>query len=263
MKRKIRTSALWTIAGFVLGIIVLLWLFFRAQPSSVTSINSTMLKNSIENASDLITTEYNYANVGKFENSHELNGWEVPFTQKNFLLTYQGQVKLGVDASQIDVSIRPGKIILDCPAIIVLSNTIDESSVEVYNESANIFNPISVRDYLNFASQEKAKILQDLDRSDVIEKAKQETERSLKQLLQMVPEIRDSYTVEVRFPDTNPPLSADESESSRTQSDTDENSQTEPDADSESGTAQNSGSDSSADEQPSSDEPANPDPEAE
>lgn len=202
--KKLRTSAVWTIFGFIICLFLLLWLFFTSRPSTSTSINSTMLKNSIENASDLITTEYNYAKVGKFENSHEINGWQIPFTQKNFLLTYQGQVKLGINARDLEITVRNNKVIVDCPPIEVISNTIEEESIEIYDESMNLLNPISIQDYLDFATVQKQTILKELDEKNVIEEAKAETQRSLTQLLEMIPELRENYTIEIHFSDDQP-----------------------------------------------------------
>ncbi|WP_370807359.1 DUF4230 domain-containing protein [Faecalibacillus intestinalis] len=39
----------------------------------------------------------------------------------------------------------------------ILSHEIDENSIEVYDESSNIFNQISINDYKSFATKEKEK----------------------------------------------------------------------------------------------------------
>ncbi len=226
--KKLRTSAVWTIIGFSIGLILLLYLFFSARPSSSTQITSTMLRNSIENASDLITTEYNYAEVGKYENAHEINGWTIPFTNKNFLLTYQGQVKLGINARDLKITLRNQKVTVDCPPIEVLSNTIDEESVEIYDESMNVFNPISIQDYLNFAAAQKKAALKKIDENGVVDRAKQETERSLRQLLEMIPDIAENYTIEIRFPEQDRPLyQEDEADTEHSSDDSQDNPETE------------------------------------
>lgn len=199
--KKLKTSALWTLVGIAIGILLLLWFLFTRAAVPATSITSTTLKNSLTAASDLTTTVYSYGRVGKFENSHQINGWDVPFTQKRFLLTYQGTVKLGIDTSELEIRMGSGKITINCPTVEILENTIDEKSVEVYDESMNLLNPISINDYLAFAEQEKAKAAEEVEANGVMEEAENKTRTALVQLLNMIPEIQENYTIEVTFRD--------------------------------------------------------------
>ncbi|WRK53352.1 DUF4230 domain-containing protein [Coprobacillaceae bacterium CR2/5/TPMF4] len=56
---------------------------------------------------------------------------------------------------KIKVDVSNDNITVSIPDIEILSNEIDESSIEVYDESRNIFNPISVNDYATFATSQK------------------------------------------------------------------------------------------------------------
>ena len=64
---------------------------FFANKQTEPEITSTLIQNRIEQASDLVTTKYHYAKVGKFENSLSLNGWSIPLTNKYFILTFEGE----------------------------------------------------------------------------------------------------------------------------------------------------------------------------
>ena len=66
---------------------------FFANKQTEPEITSTLIQNRIEQASDLVTTKYHYAKVGKFENSLSLNGWSIPLTNKNFILTFEGEIQ--------------------------------------------------------------------------------------------------------------------------------------------------------------------------
>ncbi len=122
-----------------------------------TKVSDTTVKNALVSISELATSDYHYTKVGKFTNSLKLNGWTIPFTEKSFLLTYEGDIKAGYDLSDAKVSVSNKRITVTLPKVKVLENTISEKSIKVYDEKNNIFNSISVSDYKAFALKEKGK----------------------------------------------------------------------------------------------------------
>ena len=145
---------------------------FFANKQTEPEITSTLIQNRIEQASDLVTTKYHYAKVGKFENSLSLNGWSIPLTNKYFILTFEGEIQLGTDLSK--------------------------SSIEVYDETKNIFNPISVSDYKAFAVEQKDKALSEAKKKGLMKTAQKNTEKSIKEIISIIPDT-DDYTIEVTF----------------------------------------------------------------
>lgn len=202
MNQSSRKSLWILLCGVLAGILIMLvpGALFSGQ-NSKTEISSTTLKNSLVSASELTVTKFNYAKVGKFTNSLELNGWTIPFTQKDFLLTYQGVVSLGVLMDQADVQVdeTARTIAIQVPGISVLSNQIIEDSIEVYNENTNLFNPIQVSDYLEFAKSQKATALQEVRKHHILNEAKEDAADAITALLNMIPEIHQNYTIEVSF----------------------------------------------------------------
>lgn len=122
-----------------------------------TAITDTTIKNSLNAISELATADYHYTKVGKFSNSLKFSGWTIPFTQKSFLITYEGDVKAGYDLTQAKIAIRGKKITITLPAVKVIANTIDENTIKVYDETNNIFNSIKITDYKSFALKQKSK----------------------------------------------------------------------------------------------------------
>ncbi len=188
----------------ILGLIVIIVVFisgmFFASRKTEPTITSTLIQNSIEQASDLVTTKYHYSKVGKFENSLDLNGWTIPLTNKNFILTFEGEIQIGTNLSNAKVKIEDKKIIVNLDSVEVLSNTIDEESIEIYDETKNIFNPISVSDYKEFAIKQKKVALKEAKEKGLMKEAKENTQKSIKQLIQMIPEAND-YTIEINIED--------------------------------------------------------------
>lgn len=196
--KTFRSALLLVVLGIVMGILVMLVprAFTSSSPAVITS---TTLKNSLEKASDLISTKYNYGNVGQFSNSLEFNGWTIPFTEKNFLLTYQGQASLGVPMDEAEVQVEGSTIHILLPPVQVMSNTIDEDSIQVYNETSNLFNPIRVSDYAKFAVQQKKVIEEKLQSQGTFKKAQEDTKTAILSLLNMIPEVEDHYTIDIEF----------------------------------------------------------------
>lgn len=161
-------------------------------------ITSTLIQNRIEQASNLVTTKYHYTKVGKFENSLNLNGWSIPLTNKYFILTFEGEIQLGTDLSKANVEINDSTIHVTVDKPAVISNSIDESSIEVYDETKNIFNPISVSDYKAFALEQKDKALSEAKEKGLMKTAQENTKKSIKEIVSIIPDT-DDYTIEVTF----------------------------------------------------------------
>lgn len=171
---------------------------FFANKQTEPEITSTLIQNRIEQASDLVTTKYHYGKVGKFENSLSLNGWSIPLTNKNFILTFEGEIQLGTDLSKAKVDIKDSTIYVTVDKPTVISNSIDESSIEVYDETKNIFNPISVNDYKKFAVEQKETALSEAKKKGLMKTAQENTKKSVKEIISIIPDT-DEYTIEVAF----------------------------------------------------------------
>lgn len=171
---------------------------FFANKQTEPEITSTLIQNRIEQASDLVTTKYHYTKVGKFENSLNLNGWSIPLTNKYFILTFEGEIQLGTDLSKANVEINDSTIHVTVDKPAVISNAIDESSIEIYDETKNIFNPISVSDYKAFALEQKDKALSEAKEKGLMKTAQGNTKKSIKDIVSIIPDT-DEYTIEVTF----------------------------------------------------------------
>lgn len=189
--KKILFILIFILIAFISGI-------FFANKQTEPEITSTLIQNRIEQASDLVTTKYHYTKVGKFENSLNLNGWSIPLTNKYFILTFEGEIQLGTNLSKANIEISDSTIHVTVDKPTVISNSIDESSIEVYDETKNIFNPISVSDYKAFAVEQKEKALSEAKKKGLMKTAQKNTEKSIKQIISIIPDT-DDYNIKVTF----------------------------------------------------------------
>lgn len=194
-----RSYLLMLLAGLLIGAFLFFGITNLNIEQSTPKISQTSVRDQLQSASELITTKYHYSEVGRYENSLEINGWSIPLTNKYFILTYEGEVQLGVDLSQADISVKDSIIQIELPPVQVLSNTIDEDSIEVYNESKNVFNPISINDYKEFAIQQKDKVEEELKEKQIYKTAEENTIQSIEKILSLSDHVNENYTIQVQF----------------------------------------------------------------
>ena len=123
------------------------------------SLYSTVIIEKIDKICELSTVKYYYSNVVAYKDNKKLKDFDLPFTQKAFLIKYDGYIKAGIDASSIDVVYNEDKSIkLVIEKSKILDHIIDEKSVVVYDEKSSIFNGLSINDVFSQIISEKTNI---------------------------------------------------------------------------------------------------------
>ena len=121
-------------------------------------VTSTTIGASLGDIAELSVEEYVFSDVGKFDQEGlEVLGVRVPFTGRNFLVTYDGRVTAGIkDASLIDVHLADNAIEISLPNVEVLESHIDADSVKVYDQTMNPINQLRVEDVTGFIADREA-----------------------------------------------------------------------------------------------------------
>lgn len=101
--------------------------------------------------------EYKYTKMVTYSNIKTFYGWEVPFTEKKFIITYNGSIKSGIDLNDVTVAVDNGtkEIKINLPEAKILSHEIDEDSIKIFDEKTSIFNPLKIEDFKAFATDQK------------------------------------------------------------------------------------------------------------
>ena len=135
------------IFGVLLAIICFAVGFFSGgRQEKAPVLSSITVENQLQQISQLATVRYSYTNMGQFENSNEFYGIKLPFTTKSFIVAYDGTIIAGVDLTQAKVSVTDQKVTISLPAPQILSHEVDPNSLEVFDETRSIFNPITIQD---------------------------------------------------------------------------------------------------------------------
>lgn len=115
-------------------------------------INLEIIHSEMNEIGELATTEYLYTDAAEFSDSKQIKNWNIPLTEKSFILKWSGVIKAGVDLNKVtmDVDESEKKVVVSIPCATILSYSVDNDSVEVLSEKDNIFNNITVNDKVKF-----------------------------------------------------------------------------------------------------------------
>ncbi len=158
-----------------------------------------VVKEKLETAAELNTGSYLCTDVITWEDSKKFKDWKIPFTDKSFIVQYDGVVHAGIrDLTKAEVTQEGNTILVKLPDVEITEIEIDNDSFEKLDESNNIFNPISVED-LNEAQQDlKEKMREKALEKGVLDIARSNAEAVLSEIL-TAPD--DAYTVEIEWRD--------------------------------------------------------------
>lgn len=168
----------------------------RNTPSAITS---DLLGQKLRTAKELVTVNYYYTNMGKFENQVDFYGWKVPFTSKSFIVSYDGILKAGVnlDTAEITVDEASRVVTITLPPSQILSHEIPAESIQIFDETHNIFNQISLNDYKAFTIDQKGAAETHAVDNGLLTSADEKARAEIEEFLGLLPGIRE-YTLIVQ-----------------------------------------------------------------
>lgn len=145
---------------------------------------SKMTKFCFEDIGELATQEMIGTVVHTEKTAQSLFGMEIPFTQSQYIYSYDFDIKAGYDFSYIKYEIKDDEdnkeILIYLPEAKILSIEILTDSFEVYYEKESIFKRITLSDN-NIALKDMKKLAEDNAVSNgIYEKAKSNAEIILK-----------------------------------------------------------------------------------
>ena len=196
---RLKRRLFWA-AGAVLLLLLAFWLgaLWRGREQQPV-ITSDLLGQQLQTVQELASVEYHYTNMGKFENQVDFYGWKVPFTTKRFLVSYDGLIKAGVDLSgaTVEVDEVQKSVTITLPESRILSHEIPEDSIQVFDETRNIFNPITIEDYTGFTRDQKAEVEQRAIDEGLLTGASEKAREAVETLAALLPGSGD-YTWTIR-----------------------------------------------------------------
>lgn len=188
------------IFGVILAIVCFTVGFFSGgQEEKPPVLSSITVENQLQQISHLATIRYSYTNMGQFENSNEFYGIKLPFTTKSFIVAYDGTITAGVDLTQAKVTVTDQKVTIALPAPQILSHEVDPNSLEVFDETTSIFNPITIEDYTGFQADQQGVMEEKAIQGGLLTQAKDQAEAAIGGLI--TPLLQEGQTLEITVAD--------------------------------------------------------------
>ena len=175
---------LMTFVVFAALVAVIVWMA-PSVLSEKTQVSSETVEMELKNIGELATHAGYYTNVQVIKSSRQIFGVDIPLTQSQFIFSYDGVVKAGVDFADIEIGVDEGRgqIVVTLPEVKVLSNEIDLDSLEIYDESNNIFHPLNIDDInvslIEMQEESEAKAIE----NGLLENARENAEALLRGML--------------------------------------------------------------------------------
>ena len=107
-----------------------------------------------------------------------------------------GVITAGVDLSQARVEVTGEQVTVTLPAAQILSHEIDPDSLEVFDETRSIFNPITIQDYNGFQADQQGVMEEKALQSGLLTQAQDQAEAAVTGLL--TPLLNEGQALEVR-----------------------------------------------------------------
>ncbi len=177
----------------------------KASSGNDKKYNSSTVLNKIAHIQELALVKHNYVGVIGYNDSKKIMSLPIPFTEKYFLLKYNGYIKAGVDFEKIKVDVNEvdKSVHVVMPKAKILDVVIDENSIKVYNESDNAFNPIKISEYNDAIKREKNIMRKDAYDSGILEDANKQAKLAVTSLLQEMGFKEITVTEEIIVPPLN------------------------------------------------------------
>lgn len=107
------------IIGIVVVLVFIAGTFYRFQDQH--AITKQSLKSTLSSLEEISSIAYDYSRVGRFDDSLGVENWKNQNPKGYFLMTYRGEMKVGVHPDQAKITISDKKITIDMGKIKVLS----------------------------------------------------------------------------------------------------------------------------------------------
>jgi hypothetical protein len=180
-------------------------LMARLFPSSrLISFSSSSIIKDVLPISEYAALTYHYTTVADFEDEayRQILGRDVriPGTTKirKLLYSFDGTMKLGINAANIEIERVGSKIILTMPPIEILSHMIDENSLKVHlDETKGLFTKeLSFDEKFKLIENKRKEIERKVLTQDIAKEAKSSAEFQFRAFLQNLPDIKGRYSIE-------------------------------------------------------------------
>lgn len=158
--------------------------FLYARYGSALHLSEKMESISFADIGELATQEADLTMQGTIEKDKlkDKTGWDIPFVGSKVVYSYDVVIKAGYDFADItaDIDSENQTVTVHLPQAEILSDEIDQNSIQVYDSYNSVFNRVTMEDISTSEEELKKKAEEKAEANGLYEKAEQNAEVLLK-----------------------------------------------------------------------------------
>ena len=182
-KRKKINKALITLMFLALLIIGTYFISNRYKKESIYKDNIKVI-NTLTQVLDISTVKYNYSNIVEIKKDKSISNIKIPFTEKSFIVKYNGVINGGVKPEDIEIVSNTGdEIIIEIKTCQILDHYIDDENIYVYDVKNSIFNKLDIQEILEDISNCKKEYEEKIISEGFMEEIQKNTIVSIQNIL--------------------------------------------------------------------------------
>lgn len=183
--KKIKISLI-LLPLIILGI-VLYFSIYKYKNNQNIYKDTTKVINTINQVLDINTVKYNYSNVITVKKDKSINEIKIPFTEKSFVVKYDGIINAGVRPENIKVLKNDGKdISIEVKKCEILDHYIDDENFYIYDIKNSIFNKLNVQEVIDDVNKYKKDYEKKLIQEGFMDEVKNNTKSSIENILKNI-----------------------------------------------------------------------------
>ena len=166
------------------------------ESRKTANITAEEVEQQLEKCSELTTAKLTYKGITHFE-----EGQIKYITQNSFNMMYTAYAVAGVEVSDVTVEVvepkdgEPGKVIVGVPKAGLLSLTIDEDSLQFYDEKNALFNKVQHTDVQDALKAAKEDAKKNMGKKELIAEAQSQAEDIIRDFVSAV--VPEGYELEL------------------------------------------------------------------
>nr|WP_317332109.1 DUF4230 domain-containing protein [uncultured Romboutsia sp.] len=182
-KRKKFNKELILLMLLVLLIIGIYFIYNRYKKESIYKDNIKVI-NTLSQVLDISTVKYNYSNIVEIKKDKSISNIKIPFTEKSFIIKYNGVINGGVRPEDIEVVRNTGdEILIEIKKCQILDHYIDDENIYVYDIKNSIFNRLDIQEVLDDISSCKKEYEEKIISEGFMEEIQENTKVSIENIL--------------------------------------------------------------------------------
>lgn len=171
---------------FTFLILLISGIYFISNEYKKESIYKDNIKviNTLSQVLDISTVKYNYSNIVEIKKDKSISNIKIPFTEKTFIIKYNGIINGGVKPEDIEVVSNTGdEILIEINKCQILDHYIDDENIYVYDIKNSIFNKLDIQEALDEISNCKKEYEEKIISEGFMEEIQKNTKISIENIL--------------------------------------------------------------------------------